>query len=164
VSDVVIREATASDAEFLRRMTYEGGFWRPDHRPDPEKALADPEIARYIPVPGREGHDAIVAMVGDEPAGCAWCIAFGAEDPGFGFAGDGIPELALAVEERFRRRGIGEALVRELLARAAARGIAQLSLSVNFDNPSQRIYRRIGFREVGQDDDSWVMVCETSGS
>ena len=75
-----------------------------------------------------------------------------------------IREAAATDAEFLRRRGIGEALVRELLARAHARCIAQLSLSVDFDNPSQRIYRRIGFREVGQDDDSWVMVCGTSGA
>jgi GNAT superfamily N-acetyltransferase len=158
MSSVVIREAQPDDAPFLRRMTYEGGFWRPDFRPDPETALADPDIARYIPSPGREGHDANIAMVGKEPAGCAWCIVFSAEEPGFGFAAPGIPELGLAVAKRFRRRGIGEALVRELLSRAHARGIEQMSLSVNFDNPSARIYRRVGFKEISSDDDSWVML------
>jgi ribosomal protein S18 acetylase RimI-like enzyme len=145
-------------------MTYEGGFWRPEFRPDPEEALARPDIARYIPVPGGDGHDAIIAMVDNQPVGCAWCIFFSADKPGYGFAGPDIPELAIAVDEPFRRRGIGEALVRELLARASARGIKQMSLSVNFDNPSARIYRRLGFSELSSDDDSWVMVAVTAAT
>jgi ribosomal protein S18 acetylase RimI-like enzyme len=54
--------------------------------------------------------------------------------------------------------------VRELLARASARGIKQMSLSVNFDNPSARIYRRLGFSEVASDDDSGVMVAVTAAT
>ena len=36
----------------------------------------------------------------------------------------------------------------------------RVSLSVNFDNPSARVYRRLGFHEIGSDEDSWIMVLE----
>ena len=46
-------------------------------------------------------------------------------------------------------RGLGAALIRELLADAAAAGVA-VELSVLKANPAQRLYARLGFRVVGE--------------
>ena len=46
-------------------------------------------------------------------------------------------------------RGLGAALIRELLADAAAAGVA-VELSVLKANPAQRLYARLGFRPVGE--------------
>jgi ribosomal protein S18 acetylase RimI-like enzyme len=154
-----LRGATMDDVGFLRRMTYEAAFWRPGpSRPDFERGLATPGIGRYVEDWGREGDEAVIALVRGRPVGAAWFRRFEANDPGFGFVGPDVPELAIAVEEEFRGRGIGDRLLRALLSRAVERGVARISLSVNFDNPAARLYRRLGFRVVGSDHNSWTMV------
>ena len=56
----------------------------------------------------------------------------------------------VAVEKSRRGQGIGEALVRELAARAARRGIALLHLEVRQSNQAARgLYRKLGFLEDG---------------
>ena len=157
---VTYRDARAEDIAFLRRMTFEAALWRDDApRPDPELVLADPDVARYIPRPGGgPGEIVVIAERGGVPVGAGWSRAFPAERPGYGFVAAGVPELAVAVVAAARRRGIGAQLLREVIARAARQGFERVSLSVNFDNPSARVYRRLGFREAASDGDSWVMV------
>ncbi|SIO84779.1 Ribosomal-protein-S18p-alanine acetyltransferase [Nocardiopsis sp. JB363] len=56
----------------------------------------------------------------------------------------------MAVAEEAWGRGIGRALLTELLDHAAARGVAHTFLEVRSDNPrAQDLYRRFGFVELG---------------
>ncbi|MCR8670865.1 ribosomal protein S18-alanine N-acetyltransferase [Agrococcus sp. HG114] len=56
----------------------------------------------------------------------------------------------IAVEEGWRGRGLGRALLAELLAEAARRGVQELFLEVRADNPVARaLYESTGFREIG---------------
>lgn len=157
--DITYRDATPDDMPFLRRMTYEAAFWREQPKPDFDRALGDPDIARYIPAFG-DSDITVVAERDGVPVGAGWSHCFPAGAPGYGFVAADVPELAVAVEASARRRGIATELMRQVIARAGARGYARVSLSVNFDNPSARVYRRLGFVEAGADDDSWVMVRE----
>jgi ribosomal protein S18 acetylase RimI-like enzyme len=56
----------------------------------------------------------------------------------------------LAVRPAFRGRGLGEALLRMVFAEFARRGIAQVRLKVDADNPTGavRLYRRVGMDEL----------------
>ncbi len=57
----------------------------------------------------------------------------------------------VAVEESFRRRGVGAALVRGLAAAARSRGCAFLSLEVRVSNTAARaLYESLGFRDMGR--------------
>ena len=53
-------------------------------------------------------------------------------------------------------RGIGAALVRALQAEARAAGMP-LKLKVLKNNPALRLYRRLGFAIVGEDEHGWEM-------
>ena len=56
----------------------------------------------------------------------------------------------VAVDERSRRRGIGRALVHELIHRAADRGISKIFLEVRDSNESAiQLYQEAGFVQVG---------------
>jgi ribosomal-protein-alanine N-acetyltransferase len=57
----------------------------------------------------------------------------------------------IALESAARGRGQGRALLRHLLAEAAARCVAEVFLEVRDDNPvAQALYRSEGFVEVGR--------------
>ena len=56
----------------------------------------------------------------------------------------------IAVHPDFRRRHIGEAVVRELVAEAEKAGAMSQTLEVRASNePAQRLYEKFGFRTVG---------------
>jgi GNAT superfamily N-acetyltransferase len=81
--------------------------------------------------------------------GAAWWRFFTADDAGYGFVDACIPELSVAVVKPARRRGIGQQLVGALVEHATGRALPALSLSVAPDNPAVRLYKRVGFEEVG---------------
>ena len=140
-----IRRLEASDATVLARFLYDAAFWdEAVERPPPEEVLG-PEFARYIEAWGRTG-DAGVIAEDDRAIGAAWYRLFTQDEPGYGFVAADIPELSIAVDEQWRGRGVGAALLRELIGMAADEGYAALSLSVNMRNPAKRLYERLGFR------------------
>lgn len=59
-----------------------------------------------------------------------------------------VVDVALLPEHR--SRGIGTALLRALIAEAAANGQA-VTLSVDRDSPARSLYRRLGFATVSED-------------
>lgn len=154
-----MRYASDADHEFLMRMFVEAVLWRPDEpRVDLQVLLRNPRLAAYVCDWGREGDVALIATVGDAPAGAAWFRLFTADAPGYGFVADDVPELGVAVVAEQRGRGIGRALLRGLQTEARQRGYSGLSLSVHPDNPSRRLYDALGFARVTADDAAVTMI------
>jgi ribosomal-protein-alanine N-acetyltransferase len=59
--------------------------------------------------------------------------------------------LILAVDPRFRRRGIGEGLMRALLWFFSSMGVYEVRLEVRVsNNAALALYRKLGFRIVGR--------------
>ena len=84
-------------------------------------------------------------------------VAMGAADlrpyPGAGLL------WMLSVHETFQNLGVGTRLVGELEERLRGRGLATARLGVEHDNPrAARLYRRLGYREVGATLDSWPVA------
>jgi ribosomal protein S18 acetylase RimI-like enzyme len=148
-----IRQAGVEDETFLSKMLYEATMWRPGpRRLSREEVLLLPEIAVYIGGWGRSGDFGLVA-VGDagESIGAAWYRFFSEEAHGFGFVDAETPEITIAVREVRRGRGIGGALLDELITQALERRVPALSLSVEPDNPALRLYERAAFRVIRRD-------------
>jgi ribosomal protein S18 acetylase RimI-like enzyme len=61
--------------------------------------------------------------------------------------GDEVHVIDIALLPEFRRRGIGGALLRDLMDEAAAAG-KKVSIYVEENNPAQSLYRRLGFEPV----------------
>ena len=142
-----IRKAREEDEPFLCEMLYEAATWRPGSRSSPEAVLSDPRIAVYITGWGRAGDEGLVAEEATgEPLGAAWYRLFPEQAHGFGFVDARTPEMTIAVRREFRGRGIGSALLEDLIARARKRGFPALSLSVEPENPALQAYEGAGFR------------------
>lgn len=57
--------------------------------------------------------------------------------------------LLFAVLPQYRGRGLGAALLTEVIARARRRGIRRLFLEMRRNNPAGKLYTGFGFRTVG---------------
>jgi ribosomal-protein-alanine N-acetyltransferase len=58
--------------------------------------------------------------------------------------------LLLAVDPKKRRRGIGSALLRAVIADTESRGVAKLHLEVRAGNEAIALYRKSGFKKIGE--------------
>jgi ribosomal protein S18 acetylase RimI-like enzyme len=122
--------------------------------------LGHPEAARYHRDWGRPGDLGVIAEDAGEVIGMAYCRLFTDEDHGYGYVDPDTPEVALAVREGHRGRGIGGELLTRLGAAARAEGRARLSLSVERDNPARRLYQRLGYRTVAIEANAVRMVVD----
>jgi GNAT superfamily N-acetyltransferase len=137
-------------------MLHHAYYWR-------EGPGAAEPVARYVANWGRPGDAAVIAIEDYRRVGAAWYRLFAADDRGFGFVDADTPEVSIAVVPSMRGRGVGSRLLEALLKRARAEGFHALSLSVERDNPSRKLYERHGFRPVREEGDTVVMRAPLDG-
>lgn len=92
-----------------------------------------------------------------------WSVAFHGDHPVgalFSYLTNGRGQIsALGVREPWRRRGVGQALLRAAFVRLRDRGVSSVRLNVDLDNVSRaaRLYERAGMRLRRR----WVVVSKT---
>ena len=127
--------------------------WR---EPEPGRQ-PNPVEPHYVQDFGRPADIGVIAESDEGPAGAAWCRVLVGADRGYGYVADDIPELVLAVAPEHRGRGLGSSLIDALKVAAAGAGFRALSLSVEPENPSRKLYERNGFEVVDRGEDAWTM-------
>ena len=159
VEDVRYRPADAADLPFLATMLGEAAVWRPD-KPTPtgDEVLADPRYAMYLVGWPRPGDLGLVAHDAEKLLGAAWYRTYSEASHGYGFVGEDVPELSLAVIAARRQEGIGRQLLVRLVEASVAGGHAAISLSVSEHNPARRLYASVGFVETVKHGGTWTMV------
>jgi GNAT superfamily N-acetyltransferase len=156
-----IRDLREDEVPFLEEMLYAALAWRADvELPPPEWVLAHPHVVVFHEGWGREGDVGLVAEVDGTPVGLAWYRFFTEAEHGEGFVDEATPEVAVAVVDGRRGRGIGRALMEAIHARAREQGVTQLSLSVDADNPAKRLYLRLGYIDIERGDEDGRMLLE----
>lgn len=159
--DLVLRILEAHEVEHVRWALCEAVSWDPERELPPREVLLEhPELARYHAGWGRPGDVAVAAESDGRVVGVALYRLFTEEDHGHGYVDEDTPELAVAVADGYRGRGVGGRLLTELARTAKAAGIERLSLSVDEENPALRLYVRLGYREVSRDEDGVRMVLD----
>lgn len=115
----------------------------------PNRDIKDlPDLKHYIEHWGeKEGDYGLIALdEGNQPMGAIWVRRFSAFEPAWGFVDDKTPELNIALLPKCRNQGVGTQLMMQMLGYLKGR-VDQVSLSVNPNNPSVRLYERFGFEK-----------------
>ncbi len=156
-----IRDLRPDETDFRLVMLYAALAGRPDvELPAREWVVADAQVAPFHVDWGREGDVGLVAEEDGTRCGLAWYRFFTEEEHGEGFVDEETPEVAIAVVEGRRGQGIGGALMDAIHERAREQGISRISLSVDAENPARRLYERLGYVELGPDDENGRMILE----
>ncbi|MEN3369302.1 MAG: hypothetical protein V7609_1445 [Verrucomicrobiota bacterium] len=144
--DYVIRPLTSADEPILWEMLYQA--LRTSQDAPPRDIVRQPEYARHVEGWGRSGDSGFVAYDSehkDELLGAAWFRLSAAEGEE-----TAAPELAFAVKSGHRKRGIGAALLTQLVK--ANPQFNAVSMSAGANNPAVRLYERFGFKIVQESD------------
>ena len=130
----------------------------------------DPMSDRNTPMtnPTSAYREATAGVIVEDPGGAglgaAWLRYFIDDDPPYGFVAADIPELSIGVSPASRGQGLGTRLCTRLLAHAHARGIRQVSLSLEKANPARGLYERFGFDTIRDDGDAVTMLRQSPTS
>lgn len=139
--DYVIRPLTPADEPLLWDMLYQALQTAEGARS--RDILKQPEYARYVEGWGREGDTGFVVSDkrSTEVLGAVWYRVPADKKPG-----ESTPELAFAVKSGQRKRGLGAALLTQLVK--ANPHHSAISIRASANNPAVRLYERFGFQIV----------------
>ena len=150
-----IRSLRPDETGLLKAFLYEAIFIPEGAAPPPADIVEKPELRVYTDDFGtRRGDHCLVAAVGDLVVGAVWTRIM--DD--YGHIDDETPSFAISLYKEYRGRGIGTRLMREMLSLLRAQGFRRASLAVQKANDAVRMYQRLGFRTVDENQEEYIMV------
>lgn len=152
---MIIREIKQAEYPLLENFLYEAIFIPDGVEPPPKSIIYRPELQVYISEFGKSKHDiALVADINGKIVGAVWVRIMN----DYGHIYDKTPSFAISVYKEYRGKGIGTALMSEMLAILKKRGYKQASLSVQKKNFAAEMYRKLGFKIIDENEEEYLMV------
>lgn len=154
---MTIREIRHNEIMLLTDFLYEAIFQRDTNNLVPRTIIQRPELWIYIDEFGSHKDDyCLVASLDNIIVGAVWVRCINA----FGHIDDNVPEFAVSVYPEYRRKGIGTALMKDMLSYLKEKGYPCASLAVQKDNYAVRMYKAVGFKTVNENAEEYIMVCK----
>ena len=154
---MVLRDLKENETELLKTFLYEAIFI-PEGVKAPEKEIIEqPELKLYYEDFGTGSADhCIVADDDGKVVGAVWTRIMN----DYGHVDDKTPSFAISLFKEYRGQGIGTQLMRKMLELLRKNGYKRASLAVQKANYAVRMYEKVGFRTVDENDEEYIMVCE----
>jgi ribosomal protein S18 acetylase RimI-like enzyme len=146
-----------SEYPILREFLYEAIYQPDDSEPLPRSILNDPALEMYIKDFGSLADDhCLCAEVSGSIVGAVWVRNIA----GYGSIDEKTPECAISLFREFRGKGIGTALLIEMLNYLKEKGYEKVSLSVQKENYAVKMYQNAGFKTLSETEEELIMVAD----
>ena len=155
---VKLRALRNDETDLLKTFLYEAIFIPEGADPPDRSIIYRPELVLYYENFGSGKADyCIVAEENDDKiVGAVWTRIMN----DYGHVDDDTPSFAISLLKEYRGQGIGTSMMREMLALLKSHGYRRASLAVQKANYAVRMYEKVGFRTVAENDQEYIMVCE----
>ena len=153
--DYRIREIRENEYYVLSEFLYEAICIPVGMEKPPKAIIEQPELQVYIADFGKSDDWCLVAEVKEKIVGAVWVRVM--DD--YGHIDDETPSFAMSLYEEYRNMGIGTALMRDMLEFLKNKGYKQTSLSVQKENYAARMYQKVGFEVIDENEEEYIMVC-----
>ena len=77
----------------------------------------------------------------------------------YGHVDDETPSFAISLLKEYRNYGIGTELMKRMLLELKKQGYKKASLSVQKRNYAVRMYKKLGFEIIDENDEEYIMIC-----
>lgn len=152
----IIRSLHKNETFLLKDFLYEAIFLPEGSEPPARDVIEKPELKVYTDGFGtQKGDNCLVADVGGRAIGAVWTRIM--DD--YGHIDDDTPSFAISLYKEYRGQGIGTELMKRMLRLLKAQGYKKASLSVQKANNALKMYRRVGFETVGENEEEYIMLC-----
>lgn len=153
--DVTIRKIHKQEYPLLDDFLYEAIFVPEGVEPPPKTIITSPELQVYVEHFGESKDDhGLVAEVDGKIVGAVWVRIMN----DYGHIDAETPSLAISLYKEYRGFGIGTAMMKEILALLKAQKYKQVSLSVQKANYAAKLYQKVGFEIVRENEEEYIMV------
>lgn len=151
-----IRELKKCEIKLLDTFLYEAIFI-PEGVPEPSKDIINhPDLQIYISDFGKKDDICYVAEVEGNVVGAVWTRIIN----DYGHIDDETPSLSISLLKEYRNLGIGTKLMKQIILALKEKGYKQVSLSVQKVNNAVRMYKKVGFEIVHENEEDYIMVCK----
>lgn len=151
-----IREIYNTEYDILEDFLFEAIFIPEGISPPSKDIIMEPELQVYIDDFGKKvGDIAFVAEVDKKIIGAVWVRIMN----DYGHIDDETPSFAISIYKNYRNRGIGTALMKKMLDTLKEKGYKQASLAVQKDNYAVKLYKKVGFEIVDENEEEYIMKC-----
>lgn len=157
--NIIIREILPNEYVLMEDIMYEAIYHPDPVNPYPRDVIYLPQVKVYWDNWGEEEDDyCFVAIVEGKIAGAVWIRTFQGSIKGCGYIDEQTPEIAIALFEEYRNKGIGTQLMEQMIKWMQKKGFRQVSLSITKGNPAIRLYKRLGFQIIDENEEDYIML------
>ena len=150
-----IREMKATEYPLLNDFLYEAIFIPDGVEAPPRSIIHSPELQVYVSDFGTQKHDrALLTEVNGKIVGAVWVRIMN----DYGHIDDTTPSFAISLYQEYRGQGIGTNMMQEMLTTLENAGYKQASLSVQKANYAAKMYLKLGFEIVSENEEEYIMV------
>lgn len=157
-----IRKIQLEELSILEELLYECIFQPKSGERLPRDIIYKPELWIYIADWGKPDDLCYVSVIDSKIIGAVWTRILNGKPRGYGNIDKNTPEFAISIFEQYRGRGIGTILMRTMLAKLRDKGYRRTFSSVAKDNYAIKLYEKVGFVVVKENEEDYIMVCELS--
>ena len=152
-----LRELRDNELHLLQDFLYEAIYIPEGVEPPAREIIYQPELKIYYENFGKGKADyCIVADDDGRVIGAVWTRLMN----DYGHVDDDTPSFAISLYKEYRGQGIGTRMMKEMLALLKEKGYRQASLAVQKANYAVRMYEKVGFKTVDENEEEYIMLCE----
>lgn len=152
-----LRELRENETELLKDFLYEAIFIPKGIAPPSREIINKPELKIYYENFGMGRADyCIVADENGKVIGAVWTRIMN----DYGHVDEDTPSLAISLYKEYRGRGIGTRMMKEIIAILKTKGYKRMSLAVQKANYAVKMYAKVGFKTVNENEEEYIMVCD----
>ena len=155
--DYIIRKLKQEEVKVLDTFLYEAIFIPEGVEAPPKEIIHQPELQVYVEDFGnRTGDICFVAEADESVVGAVWVRIM--DD--YGHVDNETPSFAISLLKEYRNCGIGTELMKKMLDELKACGYKQASLAVQKQNYAVKMYQKVGFQIMDENEEEYIMVCQ----
>lgn len=150
-----IRELKPNEYSILSNFLYEAIFIPEGVAEPPRSIILQPELQVYLSEFGKKDDNALVAEVDGKVVGAVWTRIMN----DYGHIDNETPSFAISLYQEYRGFGIGTEMMTQMLAVLKKKGYKKASLAVQQANYAVKMYKKVGFKIIDQNEEEFIMVC-----
>lgn len=159
MKDIIIRPIREEEIGILEDMIYEAIFLKDGKALFPREIIKTLEINVFIDKFGSKKDDhCLVAELGSQIIGAVWVRIWNGKEKDSGSIDDVTPEFAISLFSEHRGKGYGTMMMDRMLKLLKYEGYSQASLSVDKENYAIKMYKKLGFKVIHENEHDFLML------